>query len=113
MIATASDVAIAIDLIVPSLVINCDDLDAQTRAFLTEINTYLAEQQQRDFTQRDIRLYVKKSKTTVFKLLQSLLTSEYIYVIHGSKQRGFHYALNEATEHEKNTKRTQKVQLTS
>ena len=98
LIATASDVAIAIDLIVPSLVINCDDLDAQTRALLTEIKTYLAEQQQRDFTQRDIRLYVKKSKTTVFKLLQSLLTSEYIYVVHGSKQRGFHYALNNATE---------------
>lgn len=98
LIATASDVKIAIDLIVPSLVINSDDLDAQTRAFLTHIKSFLAEQQRSDFTQRDIRMYVKKSKTTVFKLLQSLLTSEYVYVVRGTKQRGFHYALNDATE---------------
>jgi hypothetical protein len=98
LIATASDVKIAIDLIVPSLVINSDDLDAQSRAFLTQLKTFLAEQQRSDFTQRDIRMYVKKSKTTVFKLLQSLLTSEYIYVVRGTKQRGFYYALNDATE---------------
>ena len=98
LIATATDVKIAIDLIVPSLVINCDDLDAQTRAFLTEIKAYLTEQQRADFTQRDIRLFVKKSKTTVFKLLHSLLASEYIYVASGTKQRGFNYALNVATE---------------
>jgi hypothetical protein len=98
LIATASDVKIAIDLIVPSLVINSDDLDAQSRAFLTQLKTFLTEQQRTDFTQRDIRMYVKKSKTTVFKLLQSLLTSEYIYVVRGTKQRGFYYALNDATE---------------
>ena len=98
MIATTNDVKIAIDLIVPSLVINSDDLDAQTRAFLTEIKTYLADQQRDDFTQREIRMFVKKSKTSVFKLLHSLLTSEYIYVVSGTKQQGFHYALNGASE---------------
>jgi hypothetical protein len=98
LIATTNDVKIAIDLIVPSLVINSDDLDAQTRAFLTEIKTYLAVQQRDDFTQREIRMFVKKSKTSVFKLLHSLLTSEYIYVVSGTKQQGFHYALNGASE---------------
>lgn len=93
LIAQIEDVEQATEILFESIVLKVDELDGALRAFFEHLKKYLKDEE-KEFTQREIRQHLGMSKTQVFRNIQSLLQLEYIRQSGGHPNRGLRYKVS-------------------
>lgn len=90
---TLEDIAEANDLMKDILLRKSDELTGACRNYLEQIKTYLQENQQIKFTNREIRKHYKLEPTKQKRFTKSLLESYYIKRVQGTRARGYEYEI--------------------
>jgi hypothetical protein len=92
VIAEASDLKAACDILFDSILLNVDELDGALRFFFERLKTYVLERgREYEFTRREIRQALRISKTQQHNYLTQLLDLEYLKQGGGYANRGLTY----------------------
>jgi DNA primase len=84
VISSIEDLRSACDILFESIVLKVDELDGSLRQFFERLKAYVGTRGQTyEFTQREIRLHFRISKTQMQRYMNHLLELEYV------RQRGF------------------------
>lgn len=90
---TLEDIAEANELLKDILLRKSDELTGACRNYLEQIKTYLQENQQIKFTNREIRKRYRLEPTKQKRFTKSLLESYYIKRVQGTKAKGYEYEI--------------------
>jgi energy-coupling factor transporter ATP-binding protein EcfA2 len=98
LITEPDDLKIACDILFDAIMLKVDDLDSSLRYFFDRLKDYVkklspAKNTEYQFTQREIRLALKSSKSTCFRHFEDLELLEYIQRTGGYANRGFKYKI--------------------
>lgn len=97
LIAQPEDLKMACDILMDSILLKVDDLDAPTRQFFDRLKKHVQTQKERKpdsgFTQRDVRLALHVSKTQCFRLFETLIQQEYLQKVGGHANKGLFYKI--------------------
>lgn len=95
VIAEKEDIQIATDLFLEAIVVNIDEIDATTRYFFDQLKTLFLKQpkaKKTTMSSLEIRQQLNMSKTTVNRLLRTLVEFEYVKK-EGYKNTGYTYRI--------------------
>jgi DNA primase len=93
LITQIEDLEQATEVLFESIILKVDELDGSLRQFFERLKKHL-KNQERDFTQREIRQAFNISKSQIHRYLQSLLELEYIRQIGGFANKGLKYKVD-------------------
>jgi hypothetical protein len=99
LITQPEDLQIACDVLFDVIMLKVDDLDSSLRHFFDSLKNYIlkidkAQDPKHLFSQREVRLALKISKTQCFRNLQELERLEYIDRIGGYANKGYKYRIS-------------------
>lgn len=100
LITQKEDIQIAIDLFLDAIMVNIDEIDATTRDFFDKLKTLYKKQGKAEKTTMsslEIRQQLRMSKTTVNRLLRTLVEFEYVKK-EGYKNTGYEYRITHWNE---------------
>jgi hypothetical protein len=100
LITEKEDVQTAIDLFLDAIMVNIDEIDATTRDFFDRLKNLYKKQGKAEKTTMsslEIRKHLKMSKTTVNRLLRTLVEFEYVQK-EGYKNTGYEYKIKHWNE---------------
>lgn len=92
LITEKEDLEVTVEIMFESIVLKVDELDGSLRQFYEQLKGYL-KNKETEFTQREVRQYLRISKTQLFRYIQDLLELEYICQTGGSPNRGYRYKI--------------------
>jgi len=95
LITEKEDIQTAIDLFLDAIMVNIDEIDATTRNFFDKLKSLYKKQGKEEKTAMsslEIREHLKMSKTTVNRLLRTLVEFEYVQK-EGYKNTGYEYRI--------------------
>lgn len=98
LIAIPEDLKIACDILFNAIMLKVDDLDSSLRQFFDRLKAFIkpmtnGKPTEAVFTQRDVRLALKVSKTQCFRFMEDLELLEYVQKTGGYANRGFKYKI--------------------
>lgn len=97
IVATPEDLMIACEVMFDAILLKVDDLDSSLRQFFDRLKDFVRQMEKEQdkegiaFTQRDVRLSLKVSKTQCFRYFEELENLEYIQRTGGYANKGFKY----------------------
>ncbi|MEZ0007927.1 hypothetical protein ABH942_003313 [Flavobacterium sp. 28YEA47A] len=97
LIATKDDVRLAVELFFTAIILKVDELDGSTRQFFDKLKAFIKSQEKGStykFTEREVRIHMKLSKTSVYKFFKLLKELEYIQSVEGAVNKGFKYVIS-------------------
>jgi hypothetical protein len=99
LITQPEDLQIACNILFDVIMLKVDDLDSSLRHFFDSLKNYIlnidkAQEPKHLFSQREVRLALKISKTQCFRNLQELERLEYIDRIGGYANKGYKYRIS-------------------
>ena len=97
LIATKEDIKMATDIFFNAIILKIDELDDSTRQFFESLKAYVSKQPTGTtyrFSEREIRQFTNKGKTTVNKYIRLLQELEYIQRVEGSDNKGYKYLIS-------------------
>lgn len=100
LITQKEDIQTAIDLFLDAIMVNIDEIDATTRDFFDKLKTLYKKQGKAEKTTMsslEIRQHLRMSKTTVNRLLRTLVEFEYVQK-EGYKNTGYEYKIKHWNE---------------
>jgi predicted transcriptional regulator len=98
---TLEDIAEANKLMKEILLRKSDELNGATRSYFEKLKAYLKESSQTDYTNREIRQYLRIKGTTLRRYHNELLSCGMIRVKAGKKNVGYQYEVVSYEEYEK------------
>ena len=93
LITAKEDIQVACEIMFESIVLKVDELDGSLRQFFEQLKEYLKEDKQ-EFGQREVRQYLRMSKSQLHRYIQDLMELEYIYQSSGHMNRGYKYKIS-------------------
>ena len=98
LIATPEDLKIACDILFDAIMLKVDELDSSLRHFFDRMKGFIKQQcagkqNEFQFTQRDVRLFLNVSKSQCFRFMEDLEQLEYVQRTGGYANRGFKYRI--------------------
>ena len=94
IIAEASDLKAACEILFDSILLKVDELDGALRFFFERLKNYVLERgREYEFTRREIRQALRISKTQQHNYLTQLLELEYLKQVGGYANRGLTYKI--------------------
>jgi energy-coupling factor transporter ATP-binding protein EcfA2 len=97
LIAQPEDLKLACDILMDSILLKVDDLDAPTRQFFDRLKKLVQNKKDSQpgsgFTQRDVRLNLHVSKTQCFRFFDTLIQQEYLQKVGGHANKGLLYKI--------------------
>jgi len=94
IIVAKSDLKAAIHLLFETILLKVDELDGSLRQFFEWLKSYLEEQEEKSFTQRQVRQAYRLSKTGCQNYINNLLELEYIERIRIGRRNTHHYQIS-------------------
>lgn len=93
LITAKEDIQVACEIMFESIVLKVDELDGSLRQFYEQLKSYLKDDKQ-EFGQREVRQYLRMSKSQLHRYIQDLMELEYIYQSSGHMNRGYKYKIS-------------------
>jgi len=98
LISEPEDLKIACDILFDAIMLKVDELDSSLRQFFDLLKNRIKnqegeKQEEKKFTQRDVRISLNVSKTQCFRYFEQLELLEYIQRTGGYANRGFKYKI--------------------
>jgi hypothetical protein len=101
LIAEPQDLKMACSILFDAIMLKVDDLDSSLRQFFDRMKNYVQELAHKSkkplteavFTQRDVRLCLRVSKSQCFRFMEDLELLEYVQRTGGYANRGFKYKI--------------------
>jgi hypothetical protein len=98
LIAQPEDLKAACDILMDSILLKVDDLDAPTRQFFDRLKKHIQQTQKErkpdsGFTQRDVRLALHVSRSQCARLFDILIQQEYLQKAGGHANKGLFYKI--------------------
>ena len=94
LITDKEDLQFACDILFESIVLKVDELDGSLRQFFEKLKKYVKTKGKNyEFTQREIRLHFRVSKSGMQRFMNNLLSMEYLHQ-NGFANRGYRYKIS-------------------
>jgi DNA primase len=95
IIATKTDLKLAIDLLFETIVLKVDELDGSLRKFFEDLKSYILEKEDKNycFGRREIRQALGIRKSQLHNYIQALIDLDYIQQSGGYANKGFFYKI--------------------
>ena len=94
LITEKEDLQVACDILFESIVLKVDELDGSLRQFFEKLKKYVKSKGENyEFSQREVRLHFRISKTGMQRYINTLLELEYL-MQQGHPNRGYRYKIS-------------------